>query len=297
MSSSSRVVVLGASGLVGSALAEFWSPDAELVTPSHAALDVLDTDALAEFMTQVHADCVVNLIAWADVDGAEPQRGDTNGSAYRLNVDYPRRLAELCEQQRKFLLHVSTDYVFDGTKSDVPYVEDDPTRALCWYAATKLQGEVAVLRSNPAACVARIEMPFTGRAHRKSDLARTFAGRLQKGQPIQGVTDQRITPLFLDDGAAALRALVEARHAGVIHVAATDWTTPHELAHGIAERTRLPKELIQAETFERFSTTRPAQRPRHSWLDVSRFTDLYGTGILKCVEDELDAWVAQWQSK
>jgi dTDP-4-dehydrorhamnose reductase len=136
-------------------------------------------------------------------------------------------------------------------------------------------------------------MPFTGRDHPKRDLARTIVARLQHGQTIQGVTDQRITPVFLDDAADALWRIQRARFAGIVHVAATTWTTPFELAQQIARRLCLPDELIVPDTFERFSETRPAARPRHSWLDVSRFTRLFGDSTLRSVEDQLEAWTRQ----
>ena len=291
------MAILGASGLVGSSLAEVWSSDCDVLTPSHHELDVLDSHALQAFVAQTPADAIVNAVAWADVDGAEAQKDDLNGSAHRLNVDFPRQLAQLCRDQATYLLHISTDYVFDGTKADAPYVEQDKTRAVCWYAETKLRGERAVQDENATACIARIEMPFTGRPHPKRDLARTLAARMQATQPIQGVTNQRITPLFLEDGAAALRMLIDQRHAGVIHVAAADWTTPYDFAAGIAQRLELSIEQIQSATFEDFSRTRPALRPQHSWLDVSRFGELYGPGILKPVQEQLDLWVKQCQSR
>src|SRR2546428_713775 len=83
------------------------------------------------------------------------------------------------------------------------------------------------LNSGARACVARIEMPFSAREHPKQDLARLCLARLQHGEPMVGVVDQRITPVFLDDAARALRRLVEARYTGVVHVAAADWTTPY----------------------------------------------------------------------
>jgi dTDP-4-dehydrorhamnose reductase len=288
--------VLGASGLVGSRVSELWADRYELIAPSHARLDVLDVDALANFVCETNAQTVVNLAAWADVDGAEPQRGDTSGAVYRLNVDYPRRLSELCARQLKHLVHVSTDYVFDGTRTTAPYSEQDATRAVCWYAETKLMGEQAALGNGQNVCIARIEMPFTGRTHRKSDLARTMASRLQRGQPIQGVTDQRITPVFLDDAVNALGELVDTHYKGIIHVAASTWTTPYEFACGLADRLRLPSDLIEPQTFAHFSGSRPARRPQHSWLDVSHFTQMYGTSILRSVNDELNRWARQWQS-
>jgi dTDP-4-dehydrorhamnose reductase len=294
--SSIAVAVIGGSGLVGSVLVERWAKRAEVVAPSHADLDVLDGRALEAFLENGQCHAVVNLAAWANVDGAEPEKDDTNGTVYRLNVAFPGRLAETCKRFGKYLIHVSTDYVFDGTSVDVPYKEHDATRALCWYAETKLRGERAVLEANNAACVARIEMPFTGRDRPKRDLARTIVARLQQGQTIQGVTDQRITPVFLDDAADALWRLTVARYAGLIHVAASDSTTPYDFAIALANRVGLPTDLVVPDSFERFSTTRPAQRPQHSWLDVTRFTKLFGPGILRPVDDELSAWMRQWQN-
>jgi dTDP-4-dehydrorhamnose reductase len=294
--SSIAVAVIGGSGLVGSVLVERWANRAELVAPPHAELDVLDARALEAFLEGTRCDAVVNLAAWANVDGAEPEKDDTNGTVYRLNVAFPGQLAEACQRFGKYLIHISTDYVFDGTSADAPYKEHDTTRALCWYAETKLRGEHAVLKANSTACVARIEMPFTGRDRPKRDLARTIVARLQQGQTIQGVTDQRITPVFLDDAADALWRLTAARYSGLIHVAASDSTTPYGLAIGLANRVGLPSELVVPDTFERFSTTRPALRPQHSWLDVTRFTELFGPGILRSVDDELTAWMRQWQN-
>jgi dTDP-4-dehydrorhamnose reductase len=290
------IIVLGGSGLVGSCLVDCWATRTEVVAPAHAELDVLNPRALATFLEATPAGTVLNLVAWANVDGAEPEHGDTSGMVYRLNTELPGRLAAECRRLGKHLIHISTDYVFDGTKAEAPYAEADPTRALCWYAETKLRGEQAVSQANESACIARIEMPFTGRDHPKRDLARTIVARLQQGLPIQGVTDQRITPVFLDDAAAALSKLAEAQYAGVIHVAASDWTTPFEFAASIASRLRLPIELIVPESFERFSVSRPARRPQHSWLDVTHFAELFGAGVLRPVAAELEAWTTQWQN-
>jgi dTDP-4-dehydrorhamnose reductase len=291
------VAVTGGSGLVGSIVIERWANQATVLAPSHAELDVLDARAVRAFLETTRCDTVVNLAAWANVDGAEAEKDDTSGTVYRLNVAFPGQLAETCQRLGKHLIHVSTDYVFDGTRADAPYKEHDPTRALCWYAETKLRGEQAVLQADHTACVARIEMPFTARDQTKRDLARTIVARLQQGQTIQGVTDQRITPIFLDDAADAIWQLAVARYAGLMHVAASDWTTPFQFATALAQRLGLSSELVVPETFERFSATRPARRPQHSWLDVTRFTEVFGPGILRPVDDELNAWMTQWDTE
>ncbi|HEY1295528.1 MAG TPA: NAD(P)-dependent oxidoreductase [Chloroflexota bacterium] len=292
----SSILVLGGSGLVGTCLVRRWTEWAEIVAPSHAEVDVLDAGALRSCLEHTRAQTVVNAAAWADVDGAEAEKDDASGQVHRLNVDFPGQLAAECRRLGKYLVHISTDYVFDGTKSAAPYTETDPTQAVCWYAETKLRGERAVLQSHERACVARIEMPFTAHDHPKRDLARTIVARLQHGQTIQGVTDQRITPVFLDDAADAMWRLQSTRFAGIVHVAATDWTTPFDLAQDLARRLGLDQELIAPETFERFSRTRPARRPQHSWLDVTHFVELFGGGILRPVHEELAAWTTQWHN-
>jgi dTDP-4-dehydrorhamnose reductase len=289
------VVVLGGSGLVGSRVLELWAQDADPrpLAPTHADLDVLDGDAVKAFLRQTDANTVLNLAAWADVDGAEAERGDVHGRVFALNAAYPARLASVCGELGKYLLHVSTDYVFDGTRAERPYREGDATNPLGWYAETKRVGEGHVLDSGARASVVRIEMPFTARAHPRSDFARICLNRLQAGQSILGVEDQRITPVFLDDVARALRLIAAERFLGIVHVAAADWTTPYRFARSIAQRLGLDTGLVVPERFEIFAARRAARRPQHSWLDVSFFADMFGRNVLRPSEVQLDAWVKQ----
>jgi dTDP-4-dehydrorhamnose reductase len=289
-----RVVVLGGSGFVGSRVVDLWrQAAAEVSAPSHAELDVLDPDQLAGFLEANEAEAVLNCAAWADVDGAEAEAGDRSGRVYQLNAAFPANLAARCRVLGVHLVHISTDYVFDGQSVERAYREDDPVQPLGWYAATKAEGERLVQEANPSACIARIEMPFSGLDRPKRDVARIFHTRLAAGQSVVGVVDQKITPLFLDDAARALRTLIEARHEGLIHVASTTHTTPYEYAHAIAARLGLNTELILAQTLAQFGGSRPAPRPQHSWLDVSRFEQQYGPGILRTVEAELDSFFEQ----
>jgi dTDP-4-dehydrorhamnose reductase len=293
--SETAIVVFGGSGLVGSRVLELWADAAEamVIAPTHAELDVLDDHALGEFLRQTRAPVVLNFAAWADVDAAEPERDDRHGRVFGLNALYPGRLASLCGELGKYLLHVSTDYVFDGTSAERPYREDDPPHPLGWYAQTKQLGEQRALDSGASVCVARIEMPFTARAHPRRDFPRIVRARLEAGEPILGVQDQRITPVFLDDAARALRLIAEARFTGIVHVAAADWTTPYDVARSIATRLGLNPHLVQPEQFHNFSAGRAAPRPQHSWLDVSLFEEQFGRAVLRPVEAQLDAWVNQ----
>jgi dTDP-4-dehydrorhamnose reductase len=286
------VLVLGGSGLVGSTFIERWRDRFTLLAPSHAELDVLDEDRLEAALQASRADAVVNLVAWADVDGAEAQVGDQTGLAYRLNAVLPGMLARLCAAQGRHLVHISTDYVFDGTSESRPYREQDTANPLCWYALSKADGEAHIAEASTEVCIARIEMPFTARPHRKRDFARTVLARLQDGLPLVGVTDQRITPVLLDDAAEAIARVVERQVTGIVHVAATSWTTPYDFARGLARRAGLDAERVAPETFANFSRSRPARRPQHSWLDVSHAQELLGEDVLRSIDEQLDAWAA-----
>jgi dTDP-4-dehydrorhamnose reductase len=293
--SDNAVVVLGGSGLVGSRVLELWDEDGQArpIAPTHADLDVLNAGALKVFLNQTDAPVVLNLAAWADVDAAEAERGDLQGRVYALNAIHPDRLANVCGELGKYLIHVSTDYVFDGTSAERPYREGDPTHPLGWYAETKHVGERRVLDSGARSCVVRIEMPFTARAHPRSDFTRICLKRFQAGESILGVEDQRITPVFLDDVVYALRLIAAERLTGIVHVAAADWTTPYRFARSIAQRLGLDTGLVQPAEFKIFMATRAAPRPQHSWLDVSLFADVFGQHVLRTPEAQLDAWINQ----
>jgi dTDP-4-dehydrorhamnose reductase len=210
-----------------------------------------------------------------------------------MNALLPGQLAAVCGELNSYLVHVSTDYVFDGERDDRPYTETDAPRPLSCYAQTKHLGEQAVLASGASASVVRIEMPYSPRPHRKLDFARLCVSRLRSGTEVVGVIDQRITPVFLDDAVEALARVAEQRFEGILHVAAATWTTPYEFAQAVAAALSLDSGLIARERFERFATFRPAPRPQHSWLDVGKFEREVGAGVLRGVDEALADWAAQ----
>jgi dTDP-4-dehydrorhamnose reductase len=235
-----RVLITGAGGQLGRALAEEF-PDASAL--SRADWDVtLPPPELAE-----PPGVVLHAAAWTDVDGAEDDPQD----AAAVNVGGTRHAADLGAP----LVYYSTDYVFDGRKSE-PYVESDPPNPLSAYGRTKLYGEGA---AGEQAWIVRSSGLFgpTG-----TNFVRTMLELARERDEIAVVDDQRTAPTYVAQLAAATRELLE-RPFGVWHLTAAGDATWAEFAEAIFEETGLDTRVRRISSDE---LGRPAQRPAYSVL-------------------------------
>lgn len=196
----------------------------DVVAATRDALDITDPAAVRAAAEGV--DVVVNTAAWADLARCERDEA----AAHRVNAEAVGHLARVCEATGAHLLHVSTDYVFDGTKG-APYVEDDPVAPLSAYARSKLAGERA---AGPSSTVVRTAWVSgtVGSGMVTSVLARAA----DPDAELAFVTDQWGTPTSAVDLARVLAELAEVRPGGVVHASNAGVTTRHEIvAHVLAE--------------------------------------------------------------
>jgi dTDP-4-dehydrorhamnose reductase/4-ketoreductase len=216
------IVVTGGSGLLGRTLASLATPTRAIVALGRDALDIADSDAIARTL-DIHApEVVVNCAAMTDVDGCE-----RDPEAARVaNVDGPRRLAVACAHARVRLVHVSTDFVFDGRKRE-PYTQEDTPRPLSVYGRTKREGEEEVLDALPRAIVARTSWVF-------GPGGKNFASRLfefaAKTRTLRGIVDSRSVPTYAPDLAARLLELVDCGAKGIFHVTGSGDATWFDVA-------------------------------------------------------------------
>jgi dTDP-4-dehydrorhamnose reductase len=236
-----RVLVSGAGGQLGAALAEEFAAD-DVFALSRDAWDVTFPLELER-----PVDLVLHTAAWTDVDGAED---DPQGAA-AVNVGGTQNAAELGAP----LVYYSTDYVFDGSKR-VPYVESDPTAPQSVYGRTKLLGEAA---AGERAWVVRSSWLYgwTGR-----NFVRTMLALGADRDEVAVVDDQRGSPTYVGDLAAATRELVELPF-GVYHLAADGDCTWAEFAEAIFEEAGLDCRVRRISSAE---LGRPAPRPAYSVL-------------------------------
>lgn len=274
---------------MGSRFYELYNSKFEITAPTHDQLDILNANDLSTWIQNSLAEVVINFTGFTNVDEAEKEKDNLSGLAYKLNVLAVGNLAKICAENGTHFIHLSTDYIFDGTKA-APYIETDKPNPVNWYGRTKRLGEEEVLSIRMDYTIVRPEMPYSAYFEKKSDIARTFLKLLKTGQEINGVSDQKITPVFVDSLANALAKIAEKKSTGIYHVASTDFTTPYDFAMMIAEKFELNKKLIKPIPFAEYNQTRPAKRPQNSYLDVTKFESEFGKGILKTVEESVDAF-------
>lgn len=285
------ILVTGGAGQLATALVR--EGGAAVTRVGRPDLDFDRPDTVAACFAAARPNLVVNGAAWTAVDAAETEPA----AAMRANRDGPAVLARLCAAAGVPLIHVSTDYVFDGNKG-APYLETDPTNPTGIYGATKLAGEEAVLAANPRTAVLRTSWVYSAAG---KNFVRTMLGAAQKTDTLRVVADQKGCPTSARDLAVAILAVAgrmrdgwRDEYAGVFHATGDGWTTWHGLATAVfaaAERHGRKPPTVQAIQTADWPT--PARRPPDSRLDCGKLQRVFGVrqpawqGAVAGVVDEL----------
>lgn len=290
-----RIIVTGAQGQVGWELTRRATAlGHEVLAWDVAELDIADADAVDQALDASGAELVINAAAYTAVDKAEQE----SARAFAVNRDGPAHLAAACARLNLPLLHISTDYVYDGAKID-PYVETDPTTPLGVYGASKLAGDEAVRGLLPRHLILRVSWVFGVHGH---NFVKTILRLAREREELRIVADQRGCPTYAGDIADVLLELagriaeIDADGAwGTYHYCGEPITTWHGFASAIVERAReeervvpkrrsrkaapsVPEPLI-AQTVTPITSAdypTPAARPINSVLDCARLSDQFG---------------------
>lgn len=254
-----KVIGTGLTGLVGSRIVELNS-DIEFVNISvETGVSILDPLQLEKIFTDnSDAEAVLHLAAFTDTNAAWEQRGDKSGLCYQLNVVGTENIVKMCQKYGKYLIHISTDYVFDGQK-DTPYTEDDPTSAIEWYGATKAMAEKVVLNSGLNAAIARLAFPYRAKFDAKVDIVRKIKGKIENGDTLNLFDDQITTPTFIDDIANALKTFFDKKPTGIYHLVGSSSQSPYVMAQTIADVFGLDKSNIKASKLSDYLKTEGAR--------------------------------------
>ena len=270
-----RILVTGAGGQLGHDLVRTCTEAGdEVVACDRSALDLGDRDSVAQAITSVAPDVVVNAGAWTAVDDCEsdPDR------AWRINALGVRWVADAARRVGAHVVQVSTDYVFDGTKP-TPYVEWDPTNPVSAYGRSKQGGESEV---DPSSTIVRTA--WVCGAH-GSNMVKTVL-RLADRPELAFVDDQRGSPTFTADLAVAIRRLAAARLPGTFHVTNQGDTTWYGFVREILEGAGHDPDKVRPITTADLDPPRPAPRPANSVLDNAALR-LGGLPLLPHYRDSL----------
>jgi dTDP-4-dehydrorhamnose reductase len=251
-----RILVTGAAGMLGRDLSQDLGVAGALITAlTRAELDLTDPDACSKAVER--HDVVVNAAAWTAVDEAEADEG----AAFAVNAVGAANLAGAADAAGARLVHISTDYVFDGTAT-APYAEAAPLAPASAYGRTKAAGEWAVRALCPDSLVVRTAWLYG--AHGRC-FPRTIAAALAQRPTIDVVTDQVGQPTWTRDVAELVRELLAAHvPAGTYHATAGGQTSWHGFARAVAVAAGADPHRVHETTSDAF--VRPAARPAYSVL-------------------------------
>lgn len=276
------VLVLGAQGQLGGAIAHTLADVHEVIGWNRADLDLDDPAATASRIAALCPDVVINCAAYNDVDGAQTHPVE----ALAVNAWAVRTLARAVNELDATFVHYSTDFVFDGT-SDRPYREEDEPNPRSTYAVSKLLGEWFA-EEVPRHYVLRVESLFGG-PRAKSSVDRLLTAILA-GQDVRAFVDRTVSPSYVDDVVAATLALVDGeRPWGLYHCVNTGWTTWATLARELAALAERPDARILDTAMTDAGLAAP--RPRFAALSNAK---LSLTGIeMPTWQDALARYVAR----
>jgi dTDP-4-dehydrorhamnose reductase len=256
-----KVLITGAAGQLGSAMAEAFADDHDVVALQRSDLDLTDGRATVDRVRREMPGALINCAACNDVDGAESDPRP----ALSVNALAVKALARAAGESQAIFVHYSTDFVFDG-EIDRPYVETDAPAPLGAYGASKLIGEW-LARDAPRAWVLRVESLFGG-SRAKSSIDRIIDA-LVDGRDVRVFSDRTVSPSYVPDVVAATRALLERRAApGLYHCVNSGCATWEEVAREAASRLGIASpRLVPVKAAD---VVLPARRPRFAALSNAK---------------------------
>jgi dTDP-4-dehydrorhamnose reductase len=248
-----KILLTGAEGQLGRVIRSGFGIH-RVIAPREAELDIRDRCQVEAALEGTRPDLLLNAAAYTDVDGAESEPE----AAFAVNAHAPEILAAATERRGIAMLHISTDYVFDG-EAGRPYHECDATSPCCVYGRSKLEGEEAVRRANPRHFIVRTSWLY---APEGRNFPRTMLDLAERSE-VRVVSDQFGSPTFAPHLAAGLVELIGSGSWGTYHLAGRGIASWYELTRALYRGRGIEKPVHPVSSSE---FPRPARRPRFSAL-------------------------------
>jgi len=278
-----KVLILGASGQLGSEFTNFLKDKVELYAFSHNDLDILDYQKLLKKFEEISPDVVINFSAYTKVDQAEKEEN----LAYLVNAVGAKNVSYASFKVNAKVVYFSTDYVFDGLKG-VPYNEFDEPNPISVYGRSKLAGEIYTKEHNPNHLILRISWLY---GINGSNFVKTIIRLAKEKGELRVVNDQFGSPTYTLDVVRQTWKLVQEDSVGLYHSSNLGQTTWFEFAKRIVEKLNLNAKVIPIKT-EEFLTL--AERPNFSVLE-NYLLKLDNKNIMRSWEDAFEDFVENYK--
>jgi dTDP-4-dehydrorhamnose reductase len=262
-----RIAILGGRGMLGTDLARISRQEGfDPVVLDLPEFDITNTDHARQAVSS--AEVIVNCAAYTNVDGAESEKD----LAYAINAEAVGRLGTVVRDAGKYLLHISTDFVFDG-RSDKPYVETDLAHPINTYGRSKLTGEGFLAESGCQHCIVRVEWTY-GLAG--NNFIKKLMQRAKAGNALKVVDDQVGSSTATTEVSKAICELLQKRPEGLFHFAAAGYVSRYDIAKFIVDKLSMDIDVIPCKTSDFPS---PATRPLNSRFNCSKIQGLLSEPI------------------
>lgn len=264
------LLVTGSNGQLGSEFKKFYS-DKEALFVDVNELDITDKNAIKEFILGKDISCVINCAAYTAVDKAEEE----SDICYKVNADAVEYLAEICAEQNIKLIHISTDYIFDGTNS-VPYKEDDSRYPLSVYGASKAKSEDAFIKYAPDGLIIRTSWIYSEYGN---NFVKTMIKLGNDRDKLTVIYDQIGTPTYAYDLAKTISEIIpqlKDGEKGVYNFSNEGVCSWYDFAIEIMKQKSINCEILPIETKD-YPT--PAKRPHYSLLNKAKIKERFDINI------------------
>ena len=263
-----KILMTGARGMLGRDLLPLLSAKHEVLGKDIQDFDITDRKRVQEEIAACRPDVVIHAAAYTDVDGCETKRD----LAFAVNGEGALHVALGCAHVGSRMIHLSTDYVFDG-ESGIPYPEGSPPHPLNVYGESKLQGELYIPKVLENYLIIRTAWLYGRHGKNFIDTILRLAGQQDE---LRVVNDQKGSPTFTKDLSQAMGRLVEEETRGVLHVTNSGSCTWFEFAQKVLDLNPSPDRKSRVIPISSTELARPARRPANSVLDCSRFEQITG---------------------
>lgn len=291
--------ITGSSGMVGGRFLKlFGSPFGQKETvfaPSHSQFDITGTEVkgrIEAVKKRTGISCLINFAAKTLVDECEVERGNKDGIVWRTNAIAPVILARACRDLDLPFVQISTDYVLSG--DTYPHKEDEEINPVdSFYAQSKAEAERQLLAMSGKIHIIRIQRPFSDDHSYRGDMLRDAYRTNKENKTYFGITDQMLTPTYVNDCVRAINKIASSEEYGIWHVSSPDPISPYELismAFKELEKQNLSINwgLLKVGKFDDFKDRWKSPRPRHTAFDVSKFESHFGK--IRPLKEQIKEW-------